>query len=68
MKHKRIKHIIYFIIIIANLILCIDLIRFPECYLTTWKYQLKNDIAAGDQEMIEYYNRVYVSNNRILFE
>lgn len=67
-KCSGMEKLIFFIIVAANLILCIDFIRFPECYLTTWKYQLKNEIAAGNQEMIDYYNHVYVKNNRILFK
>lgn len=47
--------------------LLIDFCRFPECYLTTWKYQLKNEIDAGDEEMIEYYNNAYVKHGRYLF-
>lgn len=67
-KCSGLEKLIFFIIVAANLILCIDFIRFPECYLTTWKYQLKNEIAVGNQEMIDYYNRVYVENNRSLFD
>ena len=46
----------------------IDFARFPESYLPTWRYQLKLDIERGNEEMIEYYNRNYVSNGRYLFE
>lgn len=46
----------------------IDFIRFPECYITTWKYQLQLDIERGDEKMIEYYERNYVANGRELFE
>lgn len=49
-------------------ILVVDFIRFPECYLPTWKYQLHNDIKKGDEMAIEYYENQYVKNNRILFE
>ena len=38
-----------------------DVINYPEKYFSTWRYQLKNDIARGDSEAIEYYNRNYVS-------
>lgn len=67
-KCSGLEKMICIIIVIANLILCIDFIRFPECYLTTWKYQLRNEIRQGNQEMIDYYNHVYVKNNRILFK
>lgn len=45
-----------------------DFVRFPDKYITTWKYQLENEIASGDQKAIEYYNRVYKSNGINLFE
>ena len=67
-KHDRLGTIMFLIVVIINMIICIDFIRFPECYLTTWKYQLKNEMTAGNQDMIDYYNNVYVKNNRILFE
>lgn len=46
----------------------IDFMRFPDKYITTWKYQLENEIASGDVEAIAYYNRVYKSNGINLFE
>ena len=45
-----------------------DFMRFPDKYITTWKYQLKNEIASGDTEAIAYYNRVYTSNGINLFK
>ena len=38
-----------------------DFMRFPDKYITTWKYQLKNEIASGDMEAIAYYNNNYIS-------
>ena len=70
-KRKREKFIIFLLsiaIFIAFILFTIDFIRFPECYLTTWRYQLKNDILSGNQEMIDYYNNTYVANGRILFD
>lgn len=70
-KHKREKFITFLLsiaIFIAFILFTIDFIRFPECYLTTWRYQLKNDILSGNQEMIDYYNNTYVANGRILFD
>ena len=55
-------------LIITCMGLYIDFCRMPEKYCTTWKYQLKNEIASGDQEAIAYYNRVYKSNGINLFE
>lgn len=75
-KNKRLKinlkrvfgNIIILTLITAFSYGIIDFFRFPECYLTTWKYQLQNEIKAGNQEMIDYYNHVYVENNRSLFD
>lgn len=47
--------------------LYIDFCRFPEKYLTTWKYQLKNEIASGDQKAIDYYNKYYTSKGVYLY-
>ena len=55
-------------LIIACIGLYIDFCRMPEKYITTWKYQLKNDIENGDQEAIAYYSRVYKSNGINLFD
>lgn len=48
--------------------LFVDFIKYPESYLTTWRYQLKLDIERGDQEAIDYYQKVYLENNRTLWE
>ena len=48
-------------LIIACMGLYVDFVRFPDKYITTWKYQLKNEIASGDQKAIDYYNRGYAN-------
>lgn len=58
-----IASILYF-----TLSLFIDFVRYPESYITTWKYQLQQDIKRGDSEAIQYYQRNYINNNRPLFE
>ena len=45
----------------------IDICRFPECHLMTWRYQLKNELLAGDVTAIEYYNKHYISKGRLLY-
>ena len=62
------KKIIKSVLFVVIILFVIDFYRFPEKYITTWKYQLEYKIQQGDQEAIDYYNRVYVQNNRILFE
>ena len=56
------------IVVILLLSIVIDFIRFPECYLSTMKYQLQNDIKRGNEQAIEYYENTYIKNGRILFE
>lgn len=70
-KRKRerfVSSILALVIFIIGISIAIDFIRFPECYLSTWRYQMKNEILSGDQEMIDYYNNTYVANGRILFD
>ena len=67
-KADRIQKFFFLCVVVLGLIIYIDFVRFPECYLTTWKYQLKNEIAAGDEEAITYYNNYYVKYNRNLFD
>ena len=53
---------------IAVLAGVIDIVRYPECYFTSWKYQLQNDINSGDELAIEYYTNTYIANGRTLFD
>ena len=41
--------------------------KYPEQYVTTWRYQLESDLAKGNQDAIEYYNDTYVANGKYLF-
>ena len=45
-----------------------NFIKYPEQYLSTWKYQLENDVKNGDTEAIEYYTTNYLDNDKKLFE
>ena len=65
---NKIQNFFFLCVAIVGLLVYIDFVRFPECYITTWKYQLKNEIAAGDQEAITYYNNYYVKYNRSLYD
>lgn len=71
-KKKFIKSVVTLILIIiafiATTLLFVDFCTYPESYLTTWRYQLHREIELGDQDAIEYYQEVYVKNNRILWE
>lgn len=66
---KKITIILLLIILFIPLLLgLVDFIRFPEWYISTWKYQLQNDIAAGDELAVAYYENTYLANGRILFD
>lgn len=65
---KSIKFIVLTLTIGIALAIIIDFCRFPECYITTWKYQLQQDIEAGDEDAIQYYDENYIQNGRVLFD
>ena len=73
--HKRTKinlnrlfcSLLILTLIISCIGLYIDFMRFPDKYMTTWKYQLKNEIASGDQKAIDYYNKHYTSKGVYLY-
>ena len=73
--HRRIKinlnRLFISLLILTSIITftaCItNFVRFPEKYITTWKYQLENDIQSGDQEAIAYYNNSYISKGVYLY-
>ena len=74
MNRKTIKHIkkeitglLLLIAIIASVFIFIDVIRYPEAYSSIAKYHLKNDIEAGNEKAIEFYNEHYLSKGRPLF-
>lgn len=63
-------------IIIALIVMClcvstvsatVNFFKYPEQYMTTWKYQLKNRLAKGNEEALKYYNDRYVANGKYLF-
>ena len=61
------KKIVYTITLLAIIAILVDFMRFPECYMTTGKYQLRNDIYAGNEQAIQLYEDCYVKHNRDLF-
>ena len=71
-KKKFIKSttiLIFMIIIIScSILLFIEFLSYPEKYLTTWKYQLKQDIKVGNQQAIEYYQNNYLEKGQKLWE
>ena len=68
MKKKRLARFILGVLAFALFTgVAIDFIRFPECYISTWKYQLQCDLEAGEENAIEYYNNTYIANGKELF-
>ena len=65
---KTLKFMLLSVAILFFSFLMIDVIRFPEVYGTTLKYQLKNDLENGEPEALEYYNTTYLKYNKILFD
>ena len=55
------------IIILGLIYILINFCIYPEKYVTTWKYQLKQDIEAGDQQAIEYYQKNYLEKGEKLW-
>ncbi len=61
---------IYFIIAAIGILTLsgfIDFAKYPECYLVSWKCQLKIDLQNEDAEAVEYYTKNYINNKRDLF-
>ncbi len=63
-----IKKLVVLAVLIISTLVIINFFRFPELYISTWRYQLHNDVLSGDPEGTDYYNRVYVSNGIELWE
>ena len=64
---KFTRFIFICLLLVAVLLFIYDFVVYPEMYLTTWKYQLKNEIYSGEQASIDLYEDVYVKNNKDLF-
>ncbi len=71
-KKKFIKAIstivITIIFTVIMIFMSIELIQYPEKYLTTWRYQLQQKVNSGDQEAIDYYQETYLNRNITLWD
>ena len=69
MKKVRVRFNIILAVVCCLLVswFIMDFLMFTEWYCNTWKYQLKNEIKAGNTESIRLYEDIYVKNNRDLF-
>ena len=52
----------------AAILLLTSFVKYPEQYISTWRYQLQCDIENGDKAAIEYYETNYLANGINLFE
>ncbi len=68
LKRLLLKALVITLAVIPLISVGVEFCRFPEKYLTTYRYQLHNEIKSGNQEAIDYYNRVYIANGINLFE
>ena len=57
--------IVMAMLLVTNML--INLAKYPEQYITTWRYQLERDLENGNQIAIEYYNNNYVAKGKQLF-
>ena len=55
------------VIAVVFAVLLTGFVKYPEKYLSTWRYQLKCDIEQGDEDAIRYYETNYVANGIDLF-
>lgn len=66
------KQILIILLIVILIVLVFDfiykIIAYPELFFSTWKYQLKNSVKAGQPEAVEYYQRVYLAHGITLWE
>lgn len=65
---KLARNILILMFVVLSVTLYCDFVKYPETYITTWKYQLQNDIHSGQEGAIEYYTKVYLANEKNLFD
>lgn len=71
MKRRNFKGVASTILVLLFLgvivMMLTGFVKYPEKYLSTWRYQLKCDIEQGDEAAIDYYQTNYVANGIYLF-
>lgn len=65
--HRLFSALMCFVLVVACVGVAVDFCRYPEKHLTTWRYQLYNEIKAGKTESIDYYNKHYTSKGIYLY-
>ena len=68
-KLKAIASTAFVLLVLAVIVMLLTgFMKYPEKYLSTWRYQLQCDIEQGDEAAIEYYETNYLANGITLFE
>ena len=68
MNKKTIKFTIFLAFWVFISSMFIDFVKYPECYISTWKCQLETDLKNNDGAAMAYYENTYKKNNRDLFK
>ena len=68
MLKKLILIVVTIILVMALFDLIYSMIVYPEMFFSTWRYQLKNDIARGNKDAIRYYETKYLANGITLWK
>ena len=66
-KRKLALFLVMVCFVVCTICLTVNFARYPERYLSTWKYQLENDLMRGNRLAMEYYNDNYVAQGKYLF-
>lgn len=66
-KGRLVSRILLLCVLLVVVNICVGFVKYPEQYMTTWKYQLENDLVKGKQDAIQYYNDTYIANGKQLF-
>ena len=64
---KGLKTLAILVLVALLAFLLTSFVNQPERYLSTWRYQLQNDIERGNEDAIEYYEDNYLSKGIYLF-
>lgn len=67
MLKRIIKKLIVCVVLVGLALLMFDIMAYPECYLTTWRAALENDLREGEPAAVEYYTERYYNNDRDLY-
>lgn len=67
-KSNKLTKIVLIFLVLVGFLMIKEFTSYPEKYLTTWRYQLQNELKSGNAEAWKYYKETYLKNGVILFE